>query len=150
MKTLKDTTLSFQLGHKTQEEALARKSKEVESLAKSKNCKGCVICLEDLRDKEGSSLIKDLNEKLIDKSKAVNSLEDQVRKQTNLLNQVCSHNFQFLRQKTQEFYKITEQVKQNYENRLMEVEEQLGLEQKRCQALIKTRVAVLEEKYLKG
>ena len=32
----------------------------------------------------------------------------------------------------------------------MDVEEQLGLEQKRCQALIKTRVAVLEEKYLKG
>ncbi len=76
MKTLKDTTLSFQLGHKTLEEALARKSKEVESLAKSKNCKGCVICLEDLRDKEGNSLIKDLNDKLMDKSRAINSLED--------------------------------------------------------------------------
>ncbi len=86
----------------------------------------------------------------MDKTRVVASLEDQVRKQANLLNQVCSHNFQFLRQKTQEFYKITEQVKKNYENRLMEVEEQLGLEQKRCQALIKTRVAVLEEKYLKG
>lgn len=32
----------------------------------------------------------------------------------------------------------------------MEVEEQLGLEKKRCEDLIKTRVAILEEKYLKG
>jgi Pyruvate/2-oxoacid:ferredoxin oxidoreductase delta subunit len=53
MKTLKDTTLSFQLTQKTLEEALARKSKEVDSLAKTKNCKGCVICLEDLREKDG-------------------------------------------------------------------------------------------------
>jgi hypothetical protein len=67
-----------------------------------------VICLEDLKEKEGSGLIKELNEKLMDKTRVVASLEDQVRKQANLLNQVCSHNFQFLRQKTQEFYKITE------------------------------------------
>lgn len=32
----------------------------------------------------------------------------------------------------------------------MEVEEKLTLEQKRCESLIKTRVAVLEEKYLKS
>lgn len=32
----------------------------------------------------------------------------------------------------------------------MEVEERLGLEQKRCDTVIKTRVAVLEEKYLKS
>ncbi len=32
----------------------------------------------------------------------------------------------------------------------MEVEEKLTLEQKRCESLIKTRVAALEEKYLKS
>lgn len=32
----------------------------------------------------------------------------------------------------------------------MEVEEKLTLEQKRCETVIKTRVAVLEEKVLKG
>ncbi len=32
----------------------------------------------------------------------------------------------------------------------MEVEEKLTLEQKRCETVIKTRVAVLEEKYLKS
>lgn len=32
----------------------------------------------------------------------------------------------------------------------MEVEEKLTLEQKRCESLIKTRVAVLEDKYLKS
>jgi hypothetical protein len=34
--------------------------------------------------------------------------------------------------------------------RLMEVEEKLTLEQKRCETVIKTRVAVLEEKILKS
>lgn len=32
----------------------------------------------------------------------------------------------------------------------MEVEERLSLEQKRCETLIKTRVAVLEDKYQKS
>lgn len=32
----------------------------------------------------------------------------------------------------------------------MEVEELLGLEKKRCEDVIKTRVAILEEKYLKS
>ena len=32
----------------------------------------------------------------------------------------------------------------------MEVEDQLGLEKKRCEDLIKTRVAILEEKYQRG
>lgn len=32
----------------------------------------------------------------------------------------------------------------------MEVEELLGLEKKRCEDVIKSRVAILEEKYLKA
>lgn len=41
-------------------------------------------------------------------------------------------------------------AKAGYEQRLMEVEERLTLEQKRCETVIKTRVAVLEEKLLKS
>jgi hypothetical protein len=66
------------------------------------------------------------------------------------VNQVSQQNFQFLRQKTCDFYKQLESVKSGYEIRLMEVEEKLTLEQKRCETVIKTRVAVLEEKVLKG
>lgn len=43
-----------------------------------------------------------------------------------------------------------ESIKAGYEQRLMEVEEKLTLEQKRCETVIKTRVAVLEEKCLKS
>lgn len=73
-----------------------------------------------------------------------------MRKSTVLVNQVSQQNFQFLRQKTCDFYKQIESIKSSYEQRLMEVEEKLTLEQKRCETVIKTRVAVLEEKCLKS
>jgi len=49
MKNLKDSSLVFSMGQKMNEETITRKTKEVESLIKEKKCKGCVICLEDLR-----------------------------------------------------------------------------------------------------
>jgi hypothetical protein len=73
-----------------------------------------------------------------------------LRKSTSLVNQVSQQNFQFLRQKTCDFYKSIDSVKAGYEQRLMEVEEKLTLEQKRCETVIKTRVTVLEEKLLKS
>ncbi|CDW86141.1 UNKNOWN [Stylonychia lemnae] len=150
VKTLKDQSLQYSSSLKQTEEQLARKSKEFEALLKSKNCKGCFICTEDCKEKSDQVLIKDLNDKLIDKSKYTSQLEEQIRKTTILMNQVCQHNFNFLRQKTQDFYKNQAKSKQSYENRIMEIEEQLTLEQKRCQDLIKSRVTVLEEKYLKS
>jgi hypothetical protein len=79
---------------------LAKKSKELDALAKSKNCKNCIICIEDLRGKPEAQIIKDLNDKLFDKSKQIQTLEENLRKASSLINQVCQHNFNFLRQKT--------------------------------------------------
>lgn len=54
------------------EEAIARKTKEVECLSKTKNCKNCILCLEDLKDKHpDSSLISDLNDRMMTKTKRI-------------------------------------------------------------------------------
>lgn len=50
-RTVKDLSVSFKLAHKTSEETIARKTKEVDTLLKEKKCKNCMICLEDLKDK---------------------------------------------------------------------------------------------------
>lgn len=84
------------------------------------------------------------------KSKRIDLLEEQQRKSVLLVNQVCQQNFQFLRQKTSDFYKSIEGIKGGYERQLMESEEKLSLEQKRCDTLIKTRVAPLEDKLSKS
>jgi hypothetical protein len=39
------------MGQKMNEEIIARKSKEVDSLLKEKKCKNCILCLEDIKDK---------------------------------------------------------------------------------------------------
>jgi len=151
MKNLKDMSLAFSMGQRMNEDTIARKTKEVESLLREKKCRNCILCLDDLKDKNSSSdLISDLNDRLLAKSKRIDSLEDQLRKSTSLVNQVSQQNFQFLRQKTCDFYKSIDTLKSGYEQRLMEVEEKLTLEQKRCETVIRTRVNVLEEKYLKS
>jgi hypothetical protein len=61
---------------KMNEETIARKGKEVESLLKEKKCKNCILCLEDIKDKQGDVLIKDLNEKLVTKTSKIIQLED--------------------------------------------------------------------------
>lgn len=72
------------------EETIARKTKEVESLVREKKCRNCILCLEDLKDKAPDAhLVQDLNDRLIIKSKKIDSLEEQLRKNTSLVNQVC-------------------------------------------------------------
>jgi hypothetical protein len=44
------------------------------------------------------------------------------------VNQVSQQNFQFLRQKTSDFYRSIDNIKSGYEQKLMEVEEKLTLE----------------------
>ena len=51
------------------EETIARKSKEVESLLREKKCKNCILCLDDIKDRSGdSSIVAELNDKLKVKS----------------------------------------------------------------------------------
>lgn len=66
MKNLKDMSLAFAMGQKMNEETIARKTKEVETLLREKKCKNCVLCLDDLKDRNPSSdLITDLNDRLL-------------------------------------------------------------------------------------
>ncbi len=51
MKNLKDISLAHSMGQKMNEEVIARKTKEVETLMREKKCKNCVLCLEDLKDR---------------------------------------------------------------------------------------------------
>jgi len=51
------------------EETIARKSKEVESLLREKKCKNCILCLDDIKDRSAdSSIVAELNDKLKAKS----------------------------------------------------------------------------------
>lgn len=51
MKNLKDVSLAHSMGQRMNEEALARKTKEVESLIREKKCKNCILCLDDIKDR---------------------------------------------------------------------------------------------------
>lgn len=77
---------------KLNEETIARKTKEVESLIKEKKCKNCVLCLEEIKDKftpADLAIIQDLNDRLMTKTKRLDLLEDQLRKSSTLINQIC-------------------------------------------------------------
>jgi hypothetical protein len=66
MKNLKDMSLAFAMGQKMNEETIARKTKEVETLMREKKCKNCILCLEDLKDRSPSTdLVSDLNDRLM-------------------------------------------------------------------------------------
>jgi len=72
MKNLKDLSLQQSMNSKMNEEIIARKTKEVETLMKEKKCKNCVLCLEDLKDRTpNADLIQDLNERLMVKTKRI-------------------------------------------------------------------------------
>ena len=59
------------------EETIARKSKEVESLLREKKCKNCILCLEDIKDRSADySIVNELNEKLKTKSMRIDQLEE--------------------------------------------------------------------------
>jgi len=51
MKNVKDVALAFNVAQRNNEETIARKTKEVESLMREKKCKNCILCIEDLKDR---------------------------------------------------------------------------------------------------
>lgn len=76
-KNLKDSAMAFNMQQRSSEDTIQRKTKEVESLMREKKCKNCVLCLEDLKDKApDAALINDLNDRLLAKTKRIDSLED--------------------------------------------------------------------------
>ena len=77
MKNLKDMSLAFSMGQKMNEETIARKSKEVESLIKEKKCKNCILCLDDIKDRSADhAIVSELSEKLKVKSQRIEQLEE--------------------------------------------------------------------------
>ena len=67
------------------EESLAKKTKEIEAVLKNKKCKNCILCTEDLKDIKPDLVVKDLNERLIQKTNKIVQLEDQVRKSSAMV-----------------------------------------------------------------
>jgi hypothetical protein len=72
----------------------------VDTLLKEKKCKNCILCIEDLKGGPSDAIVKDLNDRLVTKSAKIADLEDQLRKSSSLQNQISSHSFNLIRQKT--------------------------------------------------
>jgi hypothetical protein len=89
------------------EEKLAKKQKELETILKDKKCKNCPICLEgmNINFSDQIDLITELNKNLLSKSQENENLLEQLNKSNKLTSDICQHNFQMLRQKTQDFLK---------------------------------------------
>jgi len=143
-KTIMEKSEQDKSAKRTLEEALHRKSKEVEALQKEKKCKNCFLCLEELKDKSPDMRVKEMNNSLIQKASRIAQLEDQVRKLQNLMGQLCSHNYNMLLSKCSEYRTEKERIKSEYEKNVMGIEEQLTLEKKRCDTVIQERVPKLE------
>jgi len=125
---------------------LAKKQKEVEALLREKKCKNCILCLDDLKDKASEIVIKDLNERIIAKTNKIATLEDQVRKSSAVINQVCQHTFSLLRTKATDFLKQQDTLKEKYESRLMELEDRLSSEHQQHEILLKAKQTEFEER----
>lgn len=89
------------------EEKLAKKHKELETILKDKKCKNCPICLEgmNLNFHDQIDLITELNKNLLAKSLENEELQNELNKSQKLMSDICSHNYSMLRQKTQDFLK---------------------------------------------
>lgn len=130
------------------EEKLAKKHKELETILKDKKCKNCPICLEgmNLNFHDQIDLITELNKNLLAKSQENEDLTDQLNNSQKLMSDICAHNYSMLRQKTQDFLKSHDQLKSRYERKLMQVEDNLTLESAKYNEIIKTRVKQLQDK----
>ena len=145
---MKDLSQSLKQSIIFNEEKITKHRKELETVLKDKKCKNCPICLEGMNHsfKDQIDLITDLNKKLMEKSNDNDNLLEQNNLSSKLLAEVTSHNFSMLRQKTQDFLKSHDQLKQKQERKVMQVEDQLTLEAAKYNEIIKTRVRQLQDK----
>lgn len=120
----------------------------METILKEKKCKNCPICLEgiNLGAFDQIDLITDLNKQIIQKTAQVDSLQEHVNQANKLVSDICSHNYQMLRAKTKDFLQTHDQLKQRFERRIMQAEDNLALESAKYQEIIKTRVQQLQDK----
>ena len=50
-RTIRDLSAKFQETQKMEEVAIARKSKELETVLREKKCSNCILCVEDIKVK---------------------------------------------------------------------------------------------------
>lgn len=55
-KTIRELSTKFTRDSKVEELALARKTKELETVLREKKCTNCVLCVEDIKLKANSSV----------------------------------------------------------------------------------------------
>ena len=67
-RTCRDLSLQFKVAQRINEESIARKTKELESVLREKKCVNCALCTEDIKCKlpmDQLKVISDLNERLV-------------------------------------------------------------------------------------
>lgn len=147
-RTVRDLTQQQKLAITFNEEKLMKKAKQLETILREKKCKNCAICLEgmNLSQMDQIDLITDLNKQVMQRGNEAEGLQEQLNQANKLLADVCAHNYAILRSKTQDFLSSHDQLKQRFEKRLMQVEDNLALESARYNEIIKTRVKQLQDK----
>ena len=96
-RTLRDLSAKFKETQRMEELALARKTKELETVLREKKCRS-FLCVEDIKIKnvgdasQLASTITTLNDKLVEKAYQVSKLEESVIQSNHLITQVCNQN----------------------------------------------------------
>lgn len=130
-KTIRELSTHFIRDSKVEEQALARKTKELETVLREKKCINCVLCVEDVKLKANSSVdmaqltaqISLINDTLITKARKVSDLEELLRQANLLVSQVCNHNYRMVLNKSGDFMRQQDALKAKYEQKLMGVED---------------------------
>lgn len=85
-RTIRDLSAQFIKDSKLDKQAIARKNKELETVLREKKCTNCILCVEDIKLKNGQAesiqlaqQITKLNEINVGKSNKINELEESLR-----------------------------------------------------------------------
>lgn len=92
------------------------------------------------------TVVSELNERLVKNTQRINELEENTRHQALLICHLSQQIFGVGQQKLADFSVQEDRLRQQYELKLMEVEDMLSLETAKCAEVIKARVAPLEDK----
>ena len=84
-KTIREISAQFVVNSKVDQQTIARKTKELETVLREKKCSSCILCVEDVRLKcqqdsaQMTAQISLLNDNLVAKALKVSELEEGMR-----------------------------------------------------------------------
>ena len=85
-KTIRELSSQYIKDQKIEQQALARKTKELETVLREKKCTNCIMCVEDIKLKvqqidsaQLTAQISLLNENLVAKARRISELEEHTR-----------------------------------------------------------------------